>query len=389
MYRTSNAFSVLQAIAATLTLAIILWAVGFPSFRFAGAANITSFSNTLSTSGPDIVANHTLYFITPSGIGEDAVITITFPTDVGEFDLSAIGPEDVALLDGGTGLYMDPGDWTVTTTGSTVVLTSNGNFPITAGASTTVFIGLNAGGDGQTPDGQIVNPETAGSYQITLDIDNSANALPDDKGATEVAIVDEVIVTASVDTQFTFTVSGVGQGVMVNGTSTTGSSTATAIAFGMLEPGVASTAAQRLEVITNANNGFVVTVIADGQLESANEAVIEGFRNGNYNDTALPWVSPAATLGSEETYGHWGLTSDDATLGDDFVTDLYDVTGSGQSYVSASTTPVEVFRHDGPANGAIAGSGYANVAYTVEISPLQSAATDYKATLTYVATPVF
>jgi hypothetical protein len=61
----------------------------------------------------------------------------------------------------------------------------------------------------------------------------------------------------------------------------------------------------------------------------------------------------------------------------------------GDNFVSASTTPVEVFRHDGPTDGSVAGEGTAQVIYKQEISALQEAANDYTATLTYVATPVF
>ena len=40
MYRASNAFSVLQATAAIVGLAILLWSFGLPSLRFAEAANL-------------------------------------------------------------------------------------------------------------------------------------------------------------------------------------------------------------------------------------------------------------------------------------------------------------------------------------------------------------
>jgi hypothetical protein len=57
--------------------------------------------------------------------------------------------------------------------------------------------------------------------------------------------------------------------------------------------------------------------------------------------------------------------------------------------VSASTSPVEVFKHNGPADGTTQDIGKARVGYKVEISALQEAGSDYTATLTYVATPVF
>jgi hypothetical protein len=239
-----------------------------------------------------------------------------------------------------------------------------------AGEVVEIQIGTNAAGPGVN---QITNP-TTGSYEIGL----TAGSV--DTGATRVAILPVVTVSASVDTIFTFTVGAVGGGVTVNGETTTGTTTATTIPFGKLDPLTASTAAQLLTVNTNAANGFVVTVTADGQLVSSTGADIDGFVEGSYTTTPTTWTSPTPTIGDEWSYGHWGLTTDDGSI----TTPM----GSGE-FVSASTSPVEVFRNDGPANGTGVGVGTTTVAYNVEISALQEAADDYTATLTYVATPVF
>jgi hypothetical protein len=367
MYRASNTFSVLQAIAAVASVAIILWSIGLPSLRFAEAANVTDFSDTLSTSAPSVAANHTIEFVTPSGVAALEDIVITFPSAT--FDLSTIGEEDVDLLEDGSPESVG-GAWTVATTSNTITISSAGVASIAAGATTTVLIGLHATNDG-SPDSQIVNP-TAGSYEIDV------AAGSQDSGSTRVAIVDTVTVTAAVDTLFTFSVTGVAGGQTVNGTTTGASSTPTAVDFGVLEADTASTAAQDLTVATNARNGFVVTVTSDGQLNSATGADIDGFRNGGFDTTPVGWESPAGTVGSENTYGHWGITSDD--------TDYFAAT---ETYVSASTTPVEIFAHDSPTDGTVTGEGTTRVGYTVEISALQEAAEDYQAVLTYVATPVF
>ena len=39
--------------------------------------------------------------------------------------------------------------------------------------------------------------------------------------------------------------------------------------------------------------------------------------------------------------------------------------------MSASTTPVEVFRHDGPTDGTVAGEGNADIIYMVETTALR------------------
>lgn len=371
MQRASNAFSVLQALSITLVLAVIFWSVGMPTLRFAEAANVTSFSDTLSNSAPSVVSNHTIQFTTPTGVGAGETIVITFPA--GFTGIGSLTEDDVDLDNEGTeedlGAAAAGTTWGVNASGQTVTITS-GSDTIASNATVTIEIGTNATA-GASGSNQITNP-TAGSYQIGVTAGSA------DSGFTRVAIVDSVTVTASVDTLFTFTVAGVAGGQTVNGTTTGASTTATEINFGALDVNTASTAAQDLSVTTNARNGFVVTVQSDGQLTSSSGADIDGFRNGNYDTTPVAWESPANTVGSEETYGHWGLTSDD----DDYF-------AVSETYVSASTTPVEVFAHAGPADGTVTGQGTTRIGYTVEIGSLQEAAEDYQATLTYVATPVF
>ena len=80
MIRTNTTFKLLQVLAAVLTLATILWFAGVPLFRTAEAANVTSFSNTLSDSEPLMVSNHTLSFVTPTGLLAGETISIEFGT---------------------------------------------------------------------------------------------------------------------------------------------------------------------------------------------------------------------------------------------------------------------------------------------------------------------
>ena len=379
MTRASNAFSVLQATAAVVGLAILLWSVGLTPLRFAEAANVTTYSDTLSDSAPSVNANHTIRFTTPTGVTNAQSIVLSFDT---AFDTTGVLFSDIDMA-------TSSGEFTLAANcagselasavfaGDVLTITMcETNSSIAANGTTTIEIGTNATHQ-TTGVNQIGNP-TIGSYEIAL----TAGA---DSGTTEVAIVNTVNVTASVDTLFTFSVAGTASGTSVNGAHTTGgATTATTIPFGQIDAGVASTAAQLLTVTTNAKNGFVVTVQSDGQLDSSTGADIDGYINGSYTTTPTSWTAPSATIGQENTYGHWGLTSDDAALTSGY-TDLY---GTGL-YVSASTTAVEVFRHSGPSNGSGMGVGTTTVGYRIQRSALQEAADDYQATLTYVATPVF
>jgi hypothetical protein len=380
MHRTSNAFSVLQATAATVGLAIILWSVGLPSLRFAEAANVTSFSDTLSDSAPLAVSDHTIEFTSPTGIlnGGQIILdltafdTITNGVSFADVDISTSSPLTVAADCSAT----DHASAVFAADVLTITFCSGDDAFLAANGTTTILIGDNA--TGGSANEQIVNP-VVGSYQIPL------TAGASDSGETRVAIVDTVLVSASVDTVFTFTVDGVGAGQIVNTLDTTGgTTTATEIPFGTLVANQASTTAQDLTVVTNARSGFVVTVQTDQQLLSSNGSDIDGFANGDYNSTPIPWDAPSALPGDEWTYGHWGITSDDNTVGANAF-----AVGTGDRFVSASTTPVEIFNHNGPTDGTGNGEGTTRVGYKIEVSALQEAAEDYQATLTYVATPVF
>jgi len=119
MQRASNTFSLLQASAAVVTLALILWTIGVPSIRFAEAASVTDFSNTLSNSAPGAVSDHEIVFVTPSGVDGTESIVITFPA--ASFDLSTIGEEDIDLLEDGVQENVG-GPWGVATTSNTITL---------------------------------------------------------------------------------------------------------------------------------------------------------------------------------------------------------------------------------------------------------------------------
>jgi len=390
MSRTFSSLSLLQATAAIVAMTIVLWSIGVPSLRFVEAANVITLSNTLSNSAPAGASDHTISFVTPSGVANGQTITVDFSD--GPFVIGSVDETDIDILD-------DTNDLTVASdcTGTeeigaafssevlTLTFCAGDGATITTFGTTTIKIGENATftGDGGDGNAQLTNP-SAGSYRIDLTVG------ADDVGQTRVAIVPTVLVTASVDTEFTFTVEGVGPGATVNVADVTdGSSTAIEIPFGVLEAGTPSTTAQDLTVETNAANGFVVTVIADSQLVATNGADIDSFRNGNDESTPTAWELPTPVLGDDDTYGHWGLTTDDDTL-TAALTDPFDAAGSGGLFVAASTTSgVEVFRHDGPTNGSVTGEGTSRVGYKIAISALQEAADDYQATLTYVATPVF
>lgn len=370
-------------------LGLLMWSIGFPGlFQFsANAATLTSISDTLSDSDLGVGSDHTISFTNPTAIAEGDTITITFE---GEFNLSTstaiLGLEDFDVATGTGGVTeltlgydcTAAEHWSVATSGQSITFTvcAGDGGSMAANATTTIQIGTNAASGG-TGDTQIINAVEAGSYELIITTSSG------DTGETRLAIIDDVVVTASVDTTFTFSISGLVQGVTVNGspTTTATTTTATSIPFGTLADDTSYTAAQRLNVVTNATNGFVVTVEANQTLLSSTGADIDTFADGADTATPVAWAKPSGTLGAENTYGHWGVTSEDDLNTNEFGSDLW----AGNFVGSAR----QIFENSGPADGATNNVGSTTVGYQVEISELQEAGSDYTATLTYVATPTF
>lgn len=378
MFITEKTVTLLKPIAIVVGLAITLWSLGLPTLHFVDAANITDVRDVLSDSAPSASANHTIEFVTPSGVAAGESIVIDFQ---GNFDPSSLDEDDFDLATSSDYTLVADGaeagqQWGVLTDSDSVTFTS-ASAVIGPNATVTIEMGTNAT-FGTTGDTQIANPAAEGSYEIGFTVGSQ------DSGWARVVILDNVEITAAVDTIFTFTVTGVNAGEVVNGTTTTGATGSTSIPFGTLQAGQATTTAQDLSVTTNAANGYYVTVQVDGPLQSSTGADIDSFAQGADTTQPIAWAAPSATIGQENTYGHWGITSDDA----DTTRDVADEFGSNE-WAAASTSPRVVMSHDGPANGTGTGEGTTRVGYQVEISSLQEAGGDYSATLTYVATPVF
>ncbi len=381
MIHTEKTVRTLQVVAMSIGLAVLLWSTGLPAFfRLAEAASITSASDTLSSSAPALPSNHTIAFTTSNGMATSSNFTLTFDAlfdtssiAIGDVDLSA-ATVDQTLVAGAAGA----GQWGVSGLGTdAITFTTPTDASVASSSQIIVKIGTNATGGSN----QIVNPSsTTTTYAIDI-----AGTMTD-SGQVRVAIVDQVVVSASVDTSLTFTVSGVNSGATVNTSPTTTIATSSSVAlpFGTLPIGVSRTLAQDLAVITNAASGYTVTVEQTGALQSTLGATIDGFTNGTDIIAPIAWQGPSALIADPDTYGHWGLTSDDTAItargGNQF---------SANTWVSGSTTPIAVLGHTGPADGTTSGSGAARVGYQIQISALQEAGNDYSTTLRYIATPVF
>lgn len=360
-----------KVIATLLATAIVLWTLGY--HMTAQAANITDVSDTLSDSAPGAESNHTVDFITPTGIATSETITVTFPAD---FDLTSLVASDVEIQ---VNSANDDADWTAGIAGQVVTLTQDAN-TVAANDQITILIGDHAVSGANN----IVNPSSPTNGNQSYEIDIAGTMA--DSGHTRVVILDTVLVTATVDTIFDFTVLGKTTGTLVNGIASTLDSSSTTIPFGTLALNDDEIIAQELNVTTNAANGFVVTVETDGEFRSSTGAEIDGFVDNSDTITPTAWAAPSENVSDETTWGHWGMATDDTDAGDG----IYDGDEfAGDEWIAATTTARSIFAHTGPSDGTTANIGSTTVAYKVEISPLQEAGDDYQTTLTYIATPTF
>jgi hypothetical protein len=373
MFANPTNVGISQRVVATLVAgAVLLASIGY--YNIALAANLTGVSDTLSDSDRNVASNHTIAFTVPtgsSGVAAGQTITVTFPTG---FTMNSIAFDDVDLRVAGTDQALaataSGATWGVSLAGQVLTITS-GTGTVTAGQAVEIQVGTNAT-FGTTGNTQVTNHATGGSYEFVITAGTS------DTGRTRVAIIDNVDVRAIVDTTFTFVIRGTATSTVVDSDTTTGSSSPVMLNYGKLVAGTPEVLAQRLNVTTNARNGFNVTVNTDGTLTSSNGADIDTFSNNTDLATPTAWSSPTNSISDENTWGHWGVTTQDSV-------GLFD---AGE-YIAASTTPRSIFSHTGPADGNTADVGSTTVAYKIQITPLQEAADDYSAILTYVATPTF
>jgi hypothetical protein len=365
-----------QRVVATLVAsAVLLTSIGF--YNIAQAANLTNVSDLLSDSDLSAASNHTITATIPAGspgVTTGQTITVTFPAG---FNLTGVGFADIDFAINGSEQTLaasaSGATWGAAIAGQVLTL-SSGTGTVTAGQTIRIRVGTNAvtGGTGTQ---QIDNPATAGSYELRITAGTA------DSGRTRVAIIRNVLVSAIVDTTFTFTITGVATSTVINGApATTGSTSPTAINFARIAANTDEVMGQRLNVTTNSIAGFTVTVAQDANLLSSTGADIDSFSNGTNVNTPTTWSNPTNNIAQENTWGHWGLTSDDDLNTNEFGTALY---------VAASTTPRAIFQHNGPADGITNNIGSTSVAYRIRITSLQEAADDYNTTLTYVATPTF
>lgn len=118
----------------------------------------------------------------------------------------------------------------------------------------------------------------ADTYNIVVQqLDSTFQVI--DTTTAGIGVIEAVKVTATVDPQITFQLSGVASGTSKCGVNTDVTTTASTVPFGTISISSFTNAAQGMSVSTNAANGFTVTALANDQL-GKNGGVCTGDNTG-------------------------------------------------------------------------------------------------------------
>lgn len=336
------------------------------------AASVTTFSDTLSTLAASTAANHTIYFVTPTGVASGQTVTLTFDADF--TGVSSIDETDLDFAEGDSGTcttasYTEEtlvasgatsSQWNASASGSVITFESGGaSATVTAARCIRIKIGTNAT-SGVTGGEQISNGVAANAHSVTI------GGTFGDSGTASIDIIadDSVNITATVDPTITFTISdtAVGFGTLSSSAATYATSDATGTTS---LPGDTS-GAHEMTVATNAASGYTITY---------NGATLTS--GGNTIDVATISSDNDGTPGTEQ----FALGIDD-NGSNVTVASGYDLAGTNSYNFVAGTTTTIASETGATTTETIDVQYIANIATTTE-------AGSYSTNITYIATGNF
>jgi len=366
-----------ELIAKLAVLAVAAAALGInPSW--AQAASLTQMSDTMSRLQASTASNHTILFVTPTGVASTQNITLTF--SAGFTGIGSLVGADFDFAEGSSGTCSSASfteksvvtsspstsQFSIAGSGQVVTITSGGaSATITAGRCVRLKIGLNA-------------TDTTGSGPGTHQITNGAIGSSDtiaiagsfgDSGSIAVEIItdDQVTISATVDPTISFSISAnsVSFGTLSTATGRWATSGGGANASAGTDPTTSNTA-HTLTVSTNATSGYVVTYNGATLTSGSNTiapATITGDSDGAPNSSQFALCGKATSGSPTVTSGYVCSTSSD--------------------YNFAASTTTTLVTKTSPASSEVV-----SVAYLANIAGAQAAGA-YTTTLTYVATGTF
>lgn len=343
----------------------------------------------LSDSRPSTATNVTITYDQSATADFSAgdTLVITFPTamdtsgfastDALDYDITVNGTEETVVDSADT---CADDEIEVTTVASDVFTFTacSGFVGEAAGVVIVIEIGSHAasGGAGNT---QATN-STAATYTFTAD------ATDEDAKDALVAVVAGVTVSATVDETLTVAVNGVSAGASCDdngGSPTEITTTGTTVPFATISTETFYNGCQRIDVDTNASQGYTVTIAQTQLLTSGSDTIGEGTCDGACNDTTLGGWETATNNG-------FGYCADDrsgnaaADAGIAAGDQCDDATPSYYTFFTDPTEPTVDFMFSaGPISG-----DQTNISFHLSVDGAQDAGT-YQNIVYYVATPTF
>lgn len=345
----------------------IVVCVSFSKIETVFAAALTSLSDTQSSIKINTLSDHTIQFVTPTGIGAGQAFTITFPAgwNLGTMNASStdFATSTSATCSGFTDAFIKNGTasgitWGVSTTTQSITITS-GTAVVPANRCVQIKFGTNSVFQASGT-AQITNPTSATSSVLLI-----AGSFGDNGSITTNIITDDTVaVTATVAQSFSFTIS---------------TSTIFFGALSSLDDKYASstnplgdsteTIAHTLGVSTNAPSGYTITI--KGQ-------TLTSLQSSSSTITGIGATVASSTLASEQ----FGIR---ATVAGGTGSTIDPTYSAATSYgYDATATTSAVFA---TGSGATNTSTY-SLRYVANISALTEAGT-YVANVVYVATANF
>ena len=311
---------IIQRLVTKFTIFSVAWLFLFAnpaSVPVVQAAELDAMRDQLSRIATSTAADHTITYQPSNLVAFSDPVTIVFSNGFATSTMTATTDVDISAAsssgsgynqcDPGTVTYVSlaasssagAGIWGVAFSDRTITLTSpvSGAKGINASDCVRVRVGSNAASSAAgSPTGALVNPSTAGSYNISI-----THGAGGDTGNFDVAIVDQdsPAVTGSVDPNMSFTV-GAGTTYCTDTSAVTPGGTIAFGTMGLTAINVASTSAICTRLTTNASYGAVV------QVKSANGMLTSTRTAGDtvpISAQTTPAASTTPTAGGTEFYG--------------------------------------------------------------------------------------
>jgi hypothetical protein len=358
--------NVIKSVVSSLAIAGIVLGSSLIQIQIAYAAALTSLSDTQSSVKVSTLSDHTIQFVTPTGIGAGQAISITFPSgyatgtfNINNFDFATSSSASCAsVVDAPIAASASGVTWGVSVATATVYVTS-ATAVVPANRCVQLRIGSNAISQASGT-AVFTNPSSPGSYVVSI-----AGSFGDTGSITNTIITDDTVaMTGTVNQSLTFTISTstIYFGTLGSGAAKFASSTNTA---GDTTENIAHT----LAVGTNAPSGFTLTV--RGQ-------TLTSLQNASNTISAAGVTATSSVPGTEQ----FGLRVTEAGGTGTAVNSTY-ASSTGYGYAATATSSSVL----ATGSGSTPTSTY-SLRYLANIATITEAGT-YAASLVYVATANF